>query len=42
MSKETFGSNVGEGVGCLFIAIAIAIMFDTGIILNFIARMMGK
>lgn len=35
-NSETFGSNVGEGIGCLMIAIAIGIILSFPRILDLI------
>lgn len=40
--KETFGSNVGEGIGCFWIAIALLILFNMGRILDLIEWWLKK
>ena len=34
--KETFNSQVGKGLGCLFLAIALGVLFSFDKILNII------
>ena len=40
--KETFGSNVGEGIGCLFIALALIILFNGSAFFHLIETLLTK
>lgn len=41
-NKETFGSNLGEGLGCFFILLGLAIFFSFPAILALIGKILTK
>lgn len=38
--KETFGSNVGEGIGCFWFLIGLGILFNSSKIIDLIGKYM--
>ena len=40
--EETFGSQVGEGCGCLLVCIGLAILLTADAIIDLVAKLIGK